>query len=274
MSEPTKTPATRVLVLAVRPLGKLADRANLALSIAAVLWPFVLLLLDVPWELAVLLVLVMALGLVFWAAVRLQRDIIDAQAPTLRFVDVERGVPVRIDTRRDVASTETRAWQRAERIIGDEEDPWLPLRARYANDPPLRLPAARAERVWAELTFTDPTGNLEVRIERARWAGEPQYRVDAPLTGPALLSDYADAGLIDFPPNARPEALDVVIVRRSTGEMVAWDALQRPYLLSGREYAVRIILRGSPLPDLETRLRLSATENGEPVLELEDGAAG
>lgn len=265
----SSSPATRVLVLAVRPLGKLADRANLVLSLLAVLSPLVLLLLDLPWELVLLLVLAAALALVFWAAVRLQREIIAAQSPVLRFDGIERGVDVRIDIRQDLASTETRAWARAQRIIGDEADPWLPLRARFVNDPPLRLPKARAEDVWAELTFIDPARNVEAHIERGRWAGEPQAGIDAPLTGPAPLSPRAEAGSIDFPPNGRPEALDVVIVRRKTGEIVAWDALQRPYPLAGREYAVRIVLRGSPVPDLETRLRLVVPDEGDPVLEEE-----
>jgi hypothetical protein len=273
MNEPTK-PAARVLLLAVRPLSKLADRANLVLSFLAVFSPLVLFALNLSWELVLLLVLAVALALVFWAAVRLQRESMAAQAPALRFDGIERGVPVRIDRRLDFAATGSRAYVRSARVIGDEEDPWLPLRARYVNDPPLRLAAARAESVWAELTFTDPAGNVEARIDRGRWAGEPQLGIDAPLTGPAPLSPRADAGLIDFPANGRPEALDVAIVRRNTGEIVAWDALQRPYVLSGREYAVGIVLRGSPVPDLETRLRLSVPDEGDPVLEEDAGGQG
>lgn len=268
-----KWAATRqVLGLAVRPLGQLADRANQVLTLFAVLSPLVLLVRDLPLALVLILMLVVALLLVLWAAVRLQGDITAAKTSALRFDGIEVGVPVRIDIRRDLASKESGAYVRSERIIGDESDPYLPLRAKYVNDPPLRIPAARAEGVWAELTFTDPAGTVEARIEGGRWAGEPQNGIDAPLTGPVPLSARPGAGSIDFPPNGRPESLDVVMVRRESREVLAWDALQCPYPLSGREYAVTIVLRGSPVPDLETRLRLVVPDEGDPVLEVDDGA--
>lgn len=239
------------------------------MSLLTLLSPLALRLLHLPWGLVGLAVLAVALLLVSWAAVRLQHEILEAQTPSVRFVGVQVGALVRIDSRLDLHVKDTREYRRSVRVAGDDEDPYLPLRARYANRPPLGLPVARADGVWAELTFTDSSGNAEEHIEVGRWASEPQTGIDSPLEGPLQLSGRSRAGSIDFPPNAPPEDLDVVTVRLRTREVWAWDAQQRPHPLSRREYLIKIILHGSPMQDLETNLKLVVPDEGDPILREE-----
>lgn len=157
----------RVLALALTPtpvldgiVGAVAGAGVLALLCVGIVSRF-------HWR-AALPLAVLACALLFWAALRLQKEADQALAPRLEFnaQTQEQGL-----VQWEIATDETGVFQKSEWRLSDAKP--LMLAAAVKNDPPRRQREATVEDATAQVEVFDKDGNL-IRESGVRWKDNPR----------------------------------------------------------------------------------------------------